>query len=76
MDEFISKDIEAPIFGRIGAMAAKQVIVQKIREAEEIKLKDFLDRDESILYGSIRKIDRFIAIIETGKLESFLPEIK
>ena len=37
-------------------MAAKQVIVQKIREAERNQiLKDFLDRDESILYGSIRK---------------------
>ena len=37
VDEFISKDIEAPIFGRIGAMAAKQVIVQKIRKLKEIK---------------------------------------
>ena len=74
VDEFISEDIEAPNFGRIGAMAAKQVIVQKIREAERNQiLKDFLDRNESILYGSIRKIDRFGAIIETGKLESFLP---
>ena len=51
MDEFISEDIEAPNFGRIGAMAAKQVIVQKIREAERNQiLKDFLDRNESILY--------------------------
>ena len=74
VDEFISENIEAPNFGRIGAMAAKQVIVQKIREAERNQiLKDFLDRNESILYGSIRKIDRFGAIIETGKLESFLP---
>jgi len=74
VDEFISEDIEAPNFGRIGAMAAKQVIVQKIREAERNQiLKDFLDRNESILYGSIRKIDRFGAIVETGKLESFLP---
>ena len=74
VDEFISENIEAPNFGRIGAMAAKQVIVQKIREAERNQiLKDFLDRDESILYGSIRRIDRFGAIVETGKLESFLP---
>ena len=41
VDEFISEDIEAPNFGRIGAMAAKQVIVQKIREAERIKFKRF-----------------------------------
>jgi N utilization substance protein A len=74
VDEFITENIESPDFGRIGAMAAKQVIVQKIREAERNQiLKDFLDRNESILYGTIRKIDRFGAIIETGKLESFLP---
>ena len=37
VDEFISENIEAPNFGRIGAMAAKQVVVKKLGKLKKIK---------------------------------------
>ncbi|MGO1766346.1 MAG: S1 RNA-binding domain-containing protein, partial [Advenella sp.] len=61
-------------FGRIGAQAAKQAIIQKIRDAErEQVLNDFLDRGETIISGTIKRLDKGDAIIETGKIEARLP---
>jgi N utilization substance protein A len=70
--------IEEPIppveFGRIGAQAAKQVILQKIRDAErEQLLNDFLARKEFLVTGSVKRLDRGNAIIEAGRLEAVLP---
>lgn len=66
--------LEAIEFGRIGAQTAKQVILQKIRDAErEQILNDFLERRESIVSGTIKRIERGNAIIELGKLEAALP---
>jgi transcription termination/antitermination protein NusA len=60
--------------GRIGAQAAKQVILQKIRDAErEQIIVDFLEREESILSGTIKRIDREGAVVESGKIEARLP---
>jgi len=61
-------------FGRIGAQAAKQVILQKVREAErEQILNDFLAKDEKLVSGQIRRMERGNAIIEVGRLEALLP---
>ncbi|MDD2741597.1 MAG: transcription termination factor NusA [Rhodocyclaceae bacterium] len=61
-------------FGRIGAQAAKQVILQKIRDAErEQILTDFLDRKESVVFGTIKRMERGNAIVEAGKIEALLP---
>jgi hypothetical protein len=50
VDEFIEEQIESVEFGRIGAQAAKQVILQRIRDAErEQILNDYLDRGEKIM---------------------------
>jgi N utilization substance protein A len=57
-------------FGRIGAQAAKQVILQKIREAErEQILQDFLERDEKLVTGTIKRIERGDIIVESGRIE-------
>ncbi len=68
------EELEPIEFGRIGAQTAKQVILQKIRDAErEQNLNDFLQRREHIVSGSIKRIERGSAIIELGKLEAILP---
>ncbi len=69
---------EAPLepieFGRIGAQAAKQVIFQKIRDAErEQTLNDFLERGEYMVTGTIKRMERGSAIVESGKIEAELP---
>ncbi len=70
----IEEPVEAIEFGRIGAQSAKQVIVQKIRDAEREQLiKDFLDRKEFLVSGTIKRMERGNAIIEAGKIEAVLP---
>jgi N utilization substance protein A len=73
--DFIEEELEPEKFGRIGAQAAKQVITQKIREAErEQVLNDFLERGESIVSGTVKRMDRGDVIIEAGKVEARLPK--
>lgn len=72
--EYIEEPLEPVEFGRIGAQAAKQAILQKIRDAErEQVLNDFLDRGETIISGTIKRMDKGDSIIETGKIEARLP---
>lgn len=74
----LGDSIEEPLppieFGRIGAQAAKQVILQKIREAErEQILSDFMERKEFLVTGMIKRMERGNAIIESGRIEALLP---
>ena len=72
--EYIEEPIEGLEVGRIGAQAAKQVILQKIRDAErEQILSDFLQRDEHMVTGVIKRMERGNAIIESGRVEAMLP---
>ena len=72
--EFIEKPLGGLEVGRIGAQTAKQVILQKIRDAErEQILNDFLSRKESLVTGVIKRMERGNAIIESGRLEAALP---
>jgi N utilization substance protein A len=70
----IEEQLEPVEFGRIGAQTAKQVILQKIREAErEQILSDFLERKEHLVTGVIKRMERGNAIIESGRIEAVLP---
>lgn len=72
--DYLEETSEPIDFGRIGAQAAKQVILQKIRDAErEQILNDFLDRKEHLVTGTIKRMERGSAIVETGKIEALLP---
>lgn len=72
--DFVREPLEAVEFGRIGAQAAKQVILQRIRDAErEQILSDFLDRKEFLVTGTIKRMERGNAIVESGRVEGLLP---
>jgi len=74
IDEFVEEQLESIDFGRIGAQAAKQVIFQKIRDAErEQILADFMERSEHLVSGTVKRIERGNAIVEFGKIEALLP---
>lgn len=61
-------------FGRIAAGTAKQVIVQKIREAErEILYAEFNERKGEIVTGLVQKNDGSAVILDLGKLEGIMP---
>ena len=72
--EYIEEPLEPEEFGRIGAQAAKQAILQKIRDAErEQVLNDFLERGETIVSGTVKRMDKGDVIVDTGKIEARLP---
>ncbi len=73
VDDYLEESIESIEFGRIGAQAAKQVILQKIRDAErEQILNDFLERGETIMTGTVKRLDKGNLIIESGRVEALL----
>ena len=71
--EYIEEEVESVPIGRIGAMAAKQVILQKIRDAErEMLLNDFMSRGEKIFVGTVKRMDKGDIIVESGRVEGRL----
>lgn len=73
LDDYIEEQIESVEFGRIGAQAAKQVILQRIRDAErEQILNDYLDRGEKIMTGTVKRADKKGLIVESGRVEALL----
>ncbi|CAJ93403.1 Transcription antitermination factor NusA [Cupriavidus necator] len=73
LGDFIEQQIESVEFGRIGAQAAKQVILQRIRDAErEQILNDYLDRGEKIMTGTVKRADKKGLIVESGRVEALL----
>ena len=73
VDEYIEEPVESLPIGRIGAMAAKQVILQKIRDAErEMLLNDFMSRGEKIFTGTVKRLDKGDIIVEAGRVEGRL----
>ena len=71
--EYIEEAVESVPIGRIGAMAAKQVILQKIRDAErEMLLNDFMSRGDKIFVGTVKRMDKGDIIVESGRVEGRL----
>jgi N utilization substance protein A len=71
--EHIEEEVDSVPIGRIGAMAAKQVILQKIRDAErEMLLNDFMARGEKIFTGTVKRMDKGDIIVEGGRVEGRL----
>ena len=61
-------------FGRIAAQTAKQVIIQKLREAErEIIYNEYSERKGEIVSGIIQKADQNIVVMDLGKVEGVMP---
>ena len=71
--DYIEEAMESVPLGRIGAQQAKQVILQKIRDAErEQLLNDFLSRGEKIFVGTVKRMDKGDIIVESGRVEGRL----
>jgi N utilization substance protein A len=66
--------VEAPGFGRIDAQTAKQVIFQKVRDAErEIVYNEYIHRKGEIITGIARRVERGNLVIDLGKTDALLP---
>ncbi len=74
---YIEEPLEPVEFGRIAAQAAKQVIVQKVREAErELTVELFQDRKGEMMTGVVKRMERGDAIVELSGAEALLSKHK
>ncbi len=72
--DVVSIEIKPKDFGRIAAQTAKQVVVQKIREAErDMVFTEYNDKKGEIVSGLIQKADGGIVVMDLGKLEGVMP---
>ncbi|WP_089728775.1 transcription termination factor NusA [Candidatus Thiosymbion oneisti] len=72
---FIEEPIDSVLFGRIAAQTAKQVIVQKVREAERAKVVEaYQDRKGELVTGVVKKADRGTILLDLGgNAEALVP---
>ena len=74
-EELIRADVTPDYFGRIAAMTAKQVIQQRIREAERAMMyEEYIDRQGEVVTGIVQQAgDRNNVLVDLGKVEALLP---
>jgi len=73
MDEIIDIEITPSNFGRIAAQTAKQVVVQKLREAERSMIfEEFSDREGEVVTGTVQRIESKIVVINLGRTEGIM----
>jgi len=72
--DIIHEEITPKDFGRIAAQTAKQVIIQKLREAEKDNiLAEYADQIGTIVVGTVRRHSRGTVILDLGRTEAILP---
>ncbi len=76
--DFVEQVVENPEFGRISAQAAKQVIVQRVREAERAQVLDaWKDRVGELVNGVVKRVERGNVYVDLGgNAEAFIPKDK
>jgi len=75
LGEFVEDEIDSVEFGRIAAQTAKQVIVQKVREAERARVVEaFKDREGELIMGTVKRVERGNIYLDLGdNVEGFVP---
>ena len=74
MGDALGEKIDTSQFGRIAAQSAKQIIVQKVRDAERAQIYDeFANRVGEIMSGYVRRFERNDIVIDLGRAESVIP---
>jgi N utilization substance protein A len=73
LGDSIGVKIETQKFGRIAAQSAKQIIVQKVREAERAQIyEEYKDKVGETLVGTVRRMERNDIIVDLGKTEAII----
>jgi transcription termination/antitermination protein NusA len=74
-DEITTVDVTPDNFGRIAAQTAKQVVLQRIREAErEMMYEEYVDRVGQVVTGIVQQTDQRYTLVDLGRVEALLPE--
>lgn len=70
----VEEEVTPQNFGRIAAQTAKQVVLQRLREAErELVYEEFNDREGDIVIGVVQRMEARTVIVDLGKVEATLP---
>ena len=73
-DDIVEMEVTPRDFGRIAAQTAKQVVTQRIREAERgLIYNAFVDKEEDIVTGIVQRVDQRNVYVDLGKVEAVLP---
>lgn len=74
IEDVVEMEVTPKDFGRIAAQTAKQVVTQRVREAERgIIYSEFIDREEDIMTGIVQRQDSRFIYVSLGKIEALLP---
>lgn len=74
VEDVVELEVTPKDFGRIAAQTAKQVVTQRVREAERgIIYSEFIDREEDIMTGIVQRLDSKFIYVSLGKIEAILP---
>ncbi|MDF2039752.1 transcription termination factor NusA [Bacillus sp. CMF12] len=74
VEDVVEMEVTPKDFGRIAAQTAKQVVTQRVREAERgIIYSEFIDREEDIMTGIVQRTDPKFIYVSLGKIEAILP---
>jgi N utilization substance protein A len=75
LDDELEMELAPQEFGRIAAQTAKQVILQRVRDAERDAIySEFIDKEGRIVRGTVYRIEKRTVIVELGKAEAVVPE--
>ena len=75
LEDEIEQELAPQEFGRIAAQTAKQVILQRVRDAErDAVYSEFIDREGKIVRGAVHRIEKRNVIVELGKAEAVITE--
>ncbi|MBN8046505.1 transcription termination/antitermination protein NusA [Paraclostridium bifermentans] len=73
--DIIENEITTTEFGRIAAQTAKQVVVQRIREAErDIVYNEFIDKQDEIVTGEVARVNKNIVHVNLGRIEAIMTQ--
>ena len=75
LDDELEMELPPQEFGRIAAQTAKQVILQRVRDAERDAIySEFIDKEGRIVRGTVYRTEKRTVIVELGKAEAVIPE--
>ncbi len=74
VNDVLEIEVTPKDFGRIAAQTAKQVVTQRVREAERgVIYSEFMDREDDIMTGIVQRLDSKFIYVSLGKIEALLP---
>jgi transcription termination/antitermination protein NusA len=75
LEDVVEVDLEPREFGRIAAQTAKQVILQRVREAERLGIfSEYKDREGSLVRGAVHRVEKRTVVVDLGRTEAVLTE--